>query len=415
MWKKWFIVFVLISLLVMPTLAQDEIETNRYVGLEVSRAEDGAFVLGDEEASITLVVFEDFLCPHCQNYQETIHEFVEKYVSTGVAKFEFRMLPVISEVYSPMIFRIAECSNELSEGSFFTVHDYLFELGEQRLLNDETASLVADEFDFDQEALETCMLTATQWETDWELARQLGIQGTPGVRMRLDGSEPEVITVSGEVIERGAIPIEVLSGVVEGDELYAIGAPEPVLRSDEFFQDVTLIAGDEACSAPCWMGVSPGDDWDTVLTTLGDAGLNNFEVVNENGAIWTGENEEVCCQAVSFEGTTLDLLQLQVAPKMTIGKVIEIYGEPTYVSGEAVSKTQAVMTIFFPDQNLILGIYIEDGDEGNLDEASEIIQVVYLSSEMMESVIGSVPLHSWDGYQSFAAYMEGEFEIVPQT
>src|SRR5688572_1885482 len=45
---------------------------NPYADIPFSRTVDGAPVLGDPDAPITIVEFADFACPPCQRYQPTM-------------------------------------------------------------------------------------------------------------------------------------------------------------------------------------------------------------------------------------------------------------------------------------------------------------------------------------------------------
>ena len=66
-----------------------------YSSIPQARQADGGFVLGNPDAPVTIVAFEDFICPHCQAYEPTIDQFISKYVATGLARFEYRFLPAV--------------------------------------------------------------------------------------------------------------------------------------------------------------------------------------------------------------------------------------------------------------------------------------------------------------------------------
>lgn len=174
------------------------------------RLEDGAFVIGDPNAPITIVEFADFLCPHCQSYKSTVDRIMEEFVFTGMARFEYRMLPTQS--LSPFVNQVAECAALQSDVGFFPVHDEIFRIASSSRVSDEIGRRIAEEFDLDYAELLSCTQDADQYSTDQRLASQLGIQGTPAVRIRLGDSAPQPITVGSE---RGSVPFEVIASAVQ--------------------------------------------------------------------------------------------------------------------------------------------------------------------------------------------------------
>src|SRR5215211_1662360 len=64
-----------------------------FQALNPTRSEDGAFIIGNPEAPITVIEFADFGCPHCLEYKPTIEQFIRDYVVTDKARFEFRVFP----------------------------------------------------------------------------------------------------------------------------------------------------------------------------------------------------------------------------------------------------------------------------------------------------------------------------------
>lgn len=97
------------------------------------RTDDGGFVLGDPDAPVTIVEFSDYLCGHCQNYESVARQFIEEYVLTGQARFEYRFFPVIDQQWSPTLARMTECSELLAPGSFWKAHTIMFDLAAEGL------------------------------------------------------------------------------------------------------------------------------------------------------------------------------------------------------------------------------------------------------------------------------------------
>ncbi|MGB1289119.1 MAG: DsbA family protein, partial [Aggregatilineales bacterium] len=159
-----------------------------YAGIPQTRTEDGAYVLGFEDAPITIVAFEDFLCPHCQRYQAVLQPFIEQYVVTGQAKFEFRMLA--TQQISNVVMGLAQCAETARPGTFWDAHDLLFELASEVEQFDETTVVrFADDLSVATSDLAPCATTTTQHQVDQQLAAEMGVGGTPTVMVRYADGE----------------------------------------------------------------------------------------------------------------------------------------------------------------------------------------------------------------------------------
>lgn len=153
-------------------------------GLEVTRGEDGAFTLGNPDAPLTLVVFADWYCPHCQNYKPTVDRVIETYVSAGVVKFESRILPTAGGENTYRLGRWIECVAESGE-NYFTVSNALYDLlfnGYQTA--DQVEAIMADRFALNTEKINECAEAATQLDADLAYADLLGANSTPSVWLR---------------------------------------------------------------------------------------------------------------------------------------------------------------------------------------------------------------------------------------
>ncbi len=165
--------------------------------ITAERTDDGAFIIGNPDAAVTVVAWEDFLCPHCQAYQSTIKQFMEDFVFTGQARFEFRMLSISTQ--SGFVFSLVECVAEVEDdpAAFWAAHDEMFALT-------STSGASFDGSDFAQSIgasygeLLDCAETANQYQIDQAYAGQYSgqITGTPAVGWRLNGGEVRLDVIS---------------------------------------------------------------------------------------------------------------------------------------------------------------------------------------------------------------------------
>lgn len=181
--------------------------------IPTSRAADGGFVLGDPNAPVTIVEFADFTCPHCQDYAGTIDRFISEFVVTGKAKFEYRMLRSTRNPYGDFAAQIAECSETLKPGSFFIVHNRLFELTSAGLY-DNLGPDIAEHIGIPYGDLLQCTTEATQFVTDSNLGAESGVQGTPAVMVRYGDGPLQWVTIDGTTYNRGGLAFDTISKVV---------------------------------------------------------------------------------------------------------------------------------------------------------------------------------------------------------
>ncbi len=184
-------VVVAVALVVLSSQSSFSEVALDYSAIPQGRQPDGGFVLGDPAAPITIVAFEDFLCGHCQRYKSTVEKFIDAYVATGMARFEYRFLPVVHQGYSPQAAKLTECAETLRPGAFWQAHDVMFSVASARAFSDTSARTFADQMDLSYSALLECTQDANQVNIDTQLATQLDVTGTPTVMFRLGDSAPQ--------------------------------------------------------------------------------------------------------------------------------------------------------------------------------------------------------------------------------
>jgi protein-disulfide isomerase len=156
-------------------------------------AENEPFI-GDEDAPITVIAFEDYQCPHCKSFsQNTLKEIQKKYIDTGKVRFVFRDFPAVHKHPDALMAAIAaNCAQD--QGRYWDYHDILFEnqqsLGKEHLLRYATI-LRLDENEF-----RTCLESKkyhNEIQEDIVDAQAVEVKGTPTFFIngfKLEGAHP---------------------------------------------------------------------------------------------------------------------------------------------------------------------------------------------------------------------------------
>jgi len=83
-----------------------------------------AFVLGDENAPVTMIEYASFTCPHCANFHSDVYpELKANYIDTGKIRFVFR--PVYFDGPGLWADMLARCPGDTQQ--FFGIAGLLFE------------------------------------------------------------------------------------------------------------------------------------------------------------------------------------------------------------------------------------------------------------------------------------------------
>jgi len=164
--------------------------------------------LGDEDAPVTVEVFEDFACPHCRRFnQEVAGQLKTDYVDTGDIVYQHYDLPI--PVDERVSWRASSAARsvlgQIDHQIFFKYASLLFE--NQSSLGPEVYSELAAEVGVDGETARTAATEERYRETvdaDREEARDRGIEGTPAVFVNGDN-----------LADRGRLDYETVSGQIE--------------------------------------------------------------------------------------------------------------------------------------------------------------------------------------------------------
>jgi hypothetical protein len=217
-----------------------------------------------------------------------------------------------------------------------------------------------------------------------------------------------------------------LLGIVTLAVLLAACAPPPELRDQSLLSDTSLLAStEEACSAPCWRGITPGETaWRDALTVIEDADdLENVqsqtdEATHAVGAVWQPKGGTQCCQMVAEDGETVSVIFLRMKPDHTVSELIEAHGEPTYAIGTPLTDDQAIVNLVYPDVPMIVFAFAGGAEKGEISASSEIIGAFYTTPDEMDIFIQTNYLHDWEGFAPYSTYKNDEgsdFEITPSV
>lgn len=148
--------------------------------------------LGDANAPATIEVFEDFQCPACKSFTDTIEPLVlENLVTPGKARYVFHNYPFIdgngisSGGESDQAANAAMCAND--QGKFWDMHATLYANwnGENKgNLSDRRLQAMAESVGLDMNAFNDCF-NANKFkadiQADFDKGQQMGVNGTPTV------------------------------------------------------------------------------------------------------------------------------------------------------------------------------------------------------------------------------------------
>ncbi|HXV63910.1 MAG TPA: thioredoxin domain-containing protein [Vicinamibacteria bacterium] len=154
---------------------------------EVSWSPDRDFVLGPDDAPVTIVEFTDFECPYCRTASSSVKRVRDRFGDD--VKLVFKNLP-LDQACNPTMQRqlhanacraalLARCAGLRERDLFWEVHDRLFLAPK---IDEGVILQVARELDLDLGELEDCMESESTREAighDISEAQELGVTGTP--------------------------------------------------------------------------------------------------------------------------------------------------------------------------------------------------------------------------------------------
>ncbi len=411
-WRLLVVLVLLFGLTVSASAQEDAGDfEDIYAEVPTVRGDDGAFIIGAEDAPVTVIEFADFLCPACQDYHEIMQEFIETYVLTGQAKLEYRFFLVIDPVLSVLAAGVSECAYE--QGAFWTVHDEIYRLATAREIGEDLVSVVAANVGLDEAMLDACVATAVQFQIDMAYGEALSVSATPSIRVQVgDDEEAGVIEANGQTFASGGTPLAVLGEFVTSETPEAFVSLANRILRDDLLVDTSLI-DEEACEAPCWQGIIPGETTFEEAVAIVEAldGVEEVEVqeIDAGSFIALFGGEVLCCQIFSEDGESVSTVVLNSAPVVSIGEVIARYGEPDYSDAASVSPRQTVHNLWFVDYAMVVFVFTP-GEDAALSEESEVVGAVYVESDLYTEIFNDNlsfgVLYEWTGYVSLAELRE---------
>lgn len=164
-------------------------ETIAYEGIST----EGRF-LGDSEAPVDFVVYSDFQCPFCKQFDDQdLPKIIENYVSCGDVRVEWRPMPIISgfadipldspENESVQASEAAMCAAD--QDQFWPYSEALMAAqgGENSgVYSDEMLKATASDLELDTAAFDACLDSGEKQDEVIDFrqkATDLGVNGTP--------------------------------------------------------------------------------------------------------------------------------------------------------------------------------------------------------------------------------------------
>lgn len=172
-------VLVLAAIVLLPRLGGSAVDA-----ADSELALEAQPVLGEADAPVEVVLFEDFLCPHCGTFAEDVLPRIRRdFVDAGQARVFYKNFVVIGPE-ARRVAHVGECVFEQGNDHFWAVEPVFYRAQDD--LDESRALELAQEYvgGLDGEALEQCAANDGAMEAleqDMDHARELGLSGTPSV------------------------------------------------------------------------------------------------------------------------------------------------------------------------------------------------------------------------------------------
>jgi len=159
--------------------------------------------LGDPNAPVLIEVWEDFQCPACRTFSETIeHQVIDNYVATGKVRYVFRHFPFLDDAAatreSDQAANASMCAAE--QERFWDYNDILYANWNSEnagAFTDKRLVAFAETLGLDMAAFNSCFEEnkyKEQIDADKALGTSRGVTGTPSV------------FVNGTILTPGFVP-----------------------------------------------------------------------------------------------------------------------------------------------------------------------------------------------------------------
>jgi protein-disulfide isomerase len=154
---------------------------------------DDDAVLGNANATVTIVEFSDYECPFCQRfYLETFPQIKSEYIDTGKVKFVYRDFPLNIHKNAEKAAEAAECAGD--QGKYYEMGHMLYTQGVEGGV--ATFKQYAQDLNLDTEKFNNCLdsdIKAAEVTKDSVAGKQAGVTGTPTFFIngqKISGAQP---------------------------------------------------------------------------------------------------------------------------------------------------------------------------------------------------------------------------------
>ena len=155
--------------------------------------EDDDPFLGDANAPVTIVSFEDYQCPFCKRaFDQTFPQLKRDYIDTGKVKYVYRDFPLSFHPQASSAAEASECADD--QGKFWDYHDAIF--NNQNRLGRDLYIELAGQLNLDVDKFTQCIDTGEfrqEVQADASYGSQIGVSGTPTFfinGIKLVGAQP---------------------------------------------------------------------------------------------------------------------------------------------------------------------------------------------------------------------------------
>jgi protein-disulfide isomerase len=196
--RRWLIIggvtiaaLVLVGLLILPSIQQAAAPLGNIIQITPrSLPSPQGTALGDPNAPVKVVVYEDFQCPICRNFTETIEpQIIQNDVVNGKVYYQFMQFPFIDDnVSTKESHQAANASMcAAAQNKFWEYHDMLFANwnGEnQGSFTNKRLVAFAQDLGLNMNEFNTCFQNNTykdQINKDLAEGQAAGVTGTPSI------------------------------------------------------------------------------------------------------------------------------------------------------------------------------------------------------------------------------------------